>query len=360
MKASAAEKGEKPMYRTMLVFDSYELSDAVRKLRIWGESSEFEITDIVNDGITAYNKMKQNHYDLVITEIRITGMDGLQLLRAAGREGLCSHIVLCSEFPDFSYARQGIILGAFDYYTMPFEESLFFAMFSRIKNESLENEAEAIYHTDEITAFFENRDNAIYEYVSAIMDEIYSESADRLAADKKARKITKAVLDEILRRYEWLDLYIGEKYFYSFGGIDERNPETYKKKYASIICSLFEEYCTLCPHAANAKIQEVILYILNNPENNLRQKNIADELYMNSSYLSTVFAAQTGIHFVDYLTMVKLKRAAWLLKETNMKVMDIAERLDYRDIGYFSRLFKKQYKMTPTEYRLPDGYSYQI
>ena len=49
--------------------------------------------------------------------------------------------------------------------------------------------------------------------------------------------------------------------------------------------------------------------ILNNPENNLKQKDIAIELYINSSYLSTVFPAQTGIRFVDYLTTVKLKRA---------------------------------------------------
>lgn len=348
------------MYRTMLVFDSYELSAAVRRLHIWGESSGFEITDIVNDGITAYKKMKKNHYDLVITEIRITGMDGLQLLRCAGREGLCSHVVLCSEFPDFNYARQGIILGAFDYCVMPFEESLFFFMFSRIKNEDFENEAEALYYTDEITALFESRSKAIYPYVSSIMEDIYSEGTDKLAADKKARKIVKKVSDEIFRRNEWLDLYIGEQYFYSFDGIAESDNETYKKKYYSIICSFFEEYCSLCPKAANAKIQEVILYILNNPENNLKQKSIADELYINSSYLSTVFAAQTGIRFVEYLTNVKLKRAAWLLKETDLKITEIAERLDYRDIGYFSRLFKKQYNMTPTEYRLPEGYNYQI
>ena len=127
-----------------------------------------------------------------------------------------------------------------------------------------------------------------------------------------------------------------------------------------MICAFFEEYCSLCPLTANAKIREVILYILNNPENDLRQKRISSELYINSSYLSTVFAAQTGIRFVEYITNVKLKRASWLLKETDLKIMEIAERLDYRDIGYFSRLFKKKYNMTPTEYRLPEGYNYQI
>lgn len=61
-------------------------------------------------------------------------------------------------------------------------------------------------------------------------------------------------------------------------------------------------------------MQDVILYILNNPESDLKQKTIASKLYMNSSYLSTVFATQTGMRFVDYITTVRLKRAGWLLK----------------------------------------------
>jgi AraC-like DNA-binding protein len=43
-----------------------------------------------------------------------------------------------------------------------------------------------------------------------------------------------------------------------------------------------------------------------------------------------------------------------------MKVAEVAARLDYKDIGYFSRVFKKQYGVTPTEYRIPDDYTYQI
>ena len=108
------------------------------------------------------------------------------------------------------------------------------------------------------------------------------------------------------------------------------------------------------------KIREVILYILNNPESDLKQKTIAAELYINSSYLSTVFAAQTQQRFVDYLTTVKLKHAGWLLQNTDMKVTEIAMRLDYKDIGYFSRLFKQRFGVTPTEFRIPDGYTYQI
>lgn len=77
------------MYKTLLVFDNYDLLEDIKNLSIWGDSSEFEITDVVNDGVSAYRKIRENRYDLVITEIRIMGMDGLQLLRNVKKEGIC-------------------------------------------------------------------------------------------------------------------------------------------------------------------------------------------------------------------------------------------------------------------------------
>lgn len=251
-------------------------------------------------------------------------------------------------------------MGAYDYFVKPFDETLFFSMFNRIKNETFGGEATGIYYAEEVMNYFERRDTGIYDYISNMIEEVYNTGEDILKADKKVRSICKAVIDDVFNHNDWLDLYIVQEDFYSFDGINERNQNSYKKRYKDIICNLFDEYCELFPNCNNSKIYEVIQYILNNPENNLKQKDIATELYINSSYLSTVFLAQTGIRFVDYLTTVKLKRAVWLLKETNMKITDIAERLDYKDIGYFSRLFKNKYKLPPSAYRLSDGDDYQI
>ena len=83
-------------------------------------------------------------------------------------------------------------------------------------------------------------------------------------------------------------------------------------------------------------------------------------MHINKSYLSTVFIAQTGIRFVDYITNIKLIRAAWLLKNTQMKVSAVANRMDYKDTAYFSKQFKKSFGFTPSEYRMPDDYHFII
>ena len=107
-------------------------------------------------------------------------------------------------------------------------------------------------------------------------------------------------------------------------------------------------------------MDDILLYILNRPVGDLKQKTISEELYINRSYLSTVFAAQIRINFVDYVNTVKMKRAAYLLKHTKMKVIDIAGTLDYKDMGYFLKRFKAKYGVTPSQFRIPETYEFQI
>ena len=217
------------------------------------------------------------------------------------------------------------------------------------KNRTAEND-----YANEITDLFLNRDEKLCDYLEEMVNGIYSSSQDEAEVEPLLQRIYKEVTIKLFEANEWLDLYKSAHSSYNsdFG--------SYDKWFLSRIKEMFKEYCELFPNVNNEKIQEVILYILNNPESDLKQKTIAAELYINSSYLSTVFAAQTQLRFVDYLTTVKMKRAGWILQNTDMKVTEIAERLDYKDIGYFSRLFKRQYGVTPTEFRMPDGYTYQI
>ena len=348
------------MYKTMLVFSNAQLLEKVQAMHIWGKTSDFEIAAIVNNAYDAYDELRRCRYDLVICETQLKGMDCVELLKRSKYEKLCGYIAFCSEIADFEYARKGIIFGAFDYFVNPFNESQFCSAFSRIKNKTNENKKIEAYRSEEIINLFERRDDDINNYISDMINEVYENTSDTASAENVLTEIYKTVISEIFSRNEWFDLYrSGDRLYEEF---DE--PEgfcgTYNEYLKNRVTELFREYCELFPKVNNDKIQEVILYILNNPESDLKQKTIAAKHYINSSYLSTVFSAQTQLRFIDYLTTVKLRRAGWLLQNTEMKVTEIAARLDYKDIGYFSRVFKKQYGVTPTEYKIPDDYNYQI
>lgn len=78
---------------------------------------------------------------------------------------------------------------------------------------------------------------------------------------------------------------------------------------------------------------------------------IADRLHYNPNYLSSVFKKESGEKFGDFVQNYRLEIAKGWLKDTEMTVKEIAERLQYRNPQNFIRFFKKKLNLTPGEYR---------
>ena len=85
---------------------------------------------------------------------------------------------------------------------------------------------------------------------------------------------------------------------------------------------------------------------------NLSLKALADDLDMNSQYISKYFKENKGITFSDYLTDIRFSKAKLLLLETRKSIQDIGLSVGYNDPNYFTRAFKKHEALTPNQYRL--------
>ena len=81
----------------------------------------------------------------------------------------------------------------------------------------------------------------------------------------------------------------------------------------------------------------------------------ADHMQMNPAYLSRYFKEKTGENFVDYCKTVKLEKACQLLRETSMKIYEIANELGYTNAQHFSTVFRENKGITPLEYRQSRG-----
>ena len=77
----------------------------------------------------------------------------------------------------------------------------------------------------------------------------------------------------------------------------------------------------------------------------------ADELELSRDYVRVLFKKRMGMGQNEYLTMMRMEYAKHLLKTTNLKVYQVAKRVGYSTIDYFSRLFKAYSGMTPARYR---------
>ncbi|MBP1753883.1 MAG: two component system response regulator, partial [Firmicutes bacterium] len=68
-------------------------------------------------------------------------------------------------------------------------------------------------------------------------------------------------------------------------------------------------------------------------------------------YFSKLFKEETGENFIEYLTNIRIERAKQLLQNKEVSIKNICVETGYSDPNYFSRIFKKQVGITPSEYR---------
>jgi two-component system response regulator YesN len=98
-------------------------------------------------------------------------------------------------------------------------------------------------------------------------------------------------------------------------------------------------------------IEAIRNYVDENYCYELTLSSLADMFHLNETYLSGLFKQQIGATFSDYVTRLRLNKAAALLQENELKVTDIATLVGYSSSSYFSTAFKKWYGKGPKEYR---------
>jgi len=99
-------------------------------------------------------------------------------------------------------------------------------------------------------------------------------------------------------------------------------------------------------------IEKIKNYIDVNIDKQISLSIVAEKFNMSLSYISRIFRDGTGTNFSDYVLIKKIEKAAELLMtERKADVSEIAERLGYFNLSYFSKLFKERYGITPLQYR---------
>lgn len=99
-------------------------------------------------------------------------------------------------------------------------------------------------------------------------------------------------------------------------------------------------------------VMETLTYLsehYNDPE--ISVTSIAGHLGVSESHLSHVFKKETSYTLTGYLTSFRMHKAMELLRDCRVRVYEAAERVGYRDITYFSSIFKKTVGMSPSEYQ---------
>lgn len=92
-------------------------------------------------------------------------------------------------------------------------------------------------------------------------------------------------------------------------------------------------------------------YIKNNFHKDISLDDVSKVVNISPYYFSRIFKEGTGKNFVEYLTEIRIEKAKELLETTEYSMKEICTMCGYSDPNYFSRSFKKNVGVTPTEFK---------
>ncbi|NQX63663.1 response regulator [Paenibacillus qinlingensis] len=99
------------------------------------------------------------------------------------------------------------------------------------------------------------------------------------------------------------------------------------------------------------EVQQVCQYIHENYMKEIRLPDLSERVGLNTIYLGQLFKQVTGEYFNDYLHRTRMQKAQQLLRQSGMKVYEVAAEVGVSDYRYFCKLFKKHIGISPSEYK---------
>lgn len=118
-----------------------------------------------------------------------------------------------------------------------------------------------------------------------------------------------------------------------------------------ILLEMADSVKTLQNNTSNNLVELMKKYIRERYFENVTTQKLAEEFFITPNYVCLLFKKETGQTFNDYLTRVRMDKAKEYLKDPTLKMYEIAEKVGFQDVSYFSKLFKSHVGLSPSEFR---------
>ncbi len=399
---------DEPKYRVVIADDETIIR--------WGLKSfveqdpDFEVCAMAGDGETALAMCREWKPDLVLADINMPFMNGLEFLTLLRKEQPDACIVIVTGYEEFEFVQTALRLGVKEYILKPIMEDKFFQMLTDVKAELADQrrqkryivwaesqmERYSLYMTERFFQEWLGGELDVSEaetqirYLKLDIPEAYSvvhldvrEAADR-PADAAAwdQNLTllacQNILSDLAKDHgkKLLCVRLSSDHL---ALISERLDDGARQGMKEDIRSSFSKYLYLdtkfamrdgagteallaCMEECEKELSSQTVYskltveavrILEESygDSELSLNMVAEQLGVTPQHLSRTFRAETGVTFVSYLSRLRIRKAMLLLQDPALKMYEIAEQTGYVSQHYFSNVFKKAIGVSPADYR---------
>ncbi len=278
-----------PRLKLLIADDEVHIRTGLQVGIDW-DALQIEKVFTARDGSEAFELCKKHRIELVITDVKMPGLNGIELGKQLTGFYSPVKILIMSGYAEFNFAKEALKIGAVDYMLKP-------------------------VNIDELIA-----------RIKEMQSEIYTEiSVKRAHGNAAAGKLEHE--DMMSANIDSKGLFYHQKHF----GDDSR---------LSIVKNTFHPMVLMS-----------IDYINLNYNKKISVESIAKYVDKSCNYFSSNFKKSIGMSFTDYLNLVRITMAKSMLKNTTLMTYEISDHVGFNDYKYFSAVFKKFENCTPSVYR---------
>lgn len=351
--------------------------------------------------------MEEQHIHIVLTDILMPGMNGLEFMKISKRRYPYVKWIVISAHSEFSYAQEAVRLGARDYLLKPIGKNKLTELIGSLTTE-IQHDHRISQQGERLKASLRFLREGVFQRLASGLDtgnldiapfvedygQFYLVMVQLEPGERSVRLehfIVENVLSELIEQHG-RGFVVSYDQQHLLGLITpgenvrvEQFLAEVKKHLSHVLripfqiihsglsCDFHEvpqivkrmreasafQGLPLAPAKGSGEkaIEVALQYIKEHYYEELSLERIASVVFLNPAYFSQLFKNKTGQGYKEYVTSLRLEQAKLLLLNPGLRLADIAERVGYQDMRHFTQMFRKKYGLTPTEYRQQENIS---
>lgn len=337
------------MYKLLLVDDELIIRQGLEKMIDW-QGLGLSLTASCGNALEALDSMMDDMPDILLTDIRMPGISGLELInRAVSLHPMLQTLVL-SGYDTFQYAQQAMKYGVIEYLLKPCARGELEAALRRACSRIDKERKHTLY-------LYEERNERIEALVTYML-KLSEEGLPEAQLEARVHELAKTAEDPGLLREALINVVADSV---------KENPTEWSMNVISealhanhtlegmVVAALLQLKRETSPVKNHDFIRQMRTYVERHfAEEALSLQYLADNVvFLSADYIGREFTKACGMKFSSYLLGIRMEKAkALLARNTSLHSYEIAEQIGLgNNPHYFSQLFRKYTGMAPKEYR---------
>ncbi|QGQ93987.1 response regulator [Paenibacillus psychroresistens] len=361
------------MYKVMIIDDEPWSRKVIKQLGDW-DKLQLSVIEEAEDGSEGLRLIQELAPDIVVTDMRMPGIDGVELLKALNERHPELKIIVMSGYDDFVYLKQAIRSQAKEYLLKPVDpDELNAALAQCVRELQQAKQISAVSwstplifaDTASLNQYLEYR-QLIYGYLLDLNADGVGDTLDTLhhfLEGIDAEHFVGSMLNKIGHDFTlMLEEFVATSELEWSQMIPDleltRSESSDQNSVSETILQIGYMYNQVIAALQGARknrnkldMREVLAYISRHYNEAITLESIASYFYISKEHLSRAFKTFNGDNMTDFITHKRMEKAKELIVERKLSIKHAAEMTGYADIAYFYKVFKKHYGFAPGELR---------